>query len=147
MIAGGAPVLLDTNIVLLLARGGTAGQRVDARYQLSTRKTAPLISVITVGELLALAGRNGWGTAKVHALRGILESLVIIEVNREVILQAYATSDVHLASTGRSMGQNDRWIAATAAAYNAVLITTDRDIDALHPDHIQREWVDPGSLR
>lgn len=147
MIASGAPLLLDANIVLLLTRRGTAGQRLDERFQLSARKSVPLISVITVGELLALALRNGWGAPKVTALRALLENLVIIDVNREAILQAYATIDAHLASIGRSIGQNDRWIAATAAAYRAVLITTDRDFDALDPDHIQREWVVPATLR
>jgi tRNA(fMet)-specific endonuclease VapC len=43
--------------------------------------------------------------------------------------------------------QNDLWIAATAAATGALLLTTDRDFDDLHPGSLRREWVDPESLR
>ena len=40
--------------------------------------------------------------------------------------------------------QNDLWIAATAKALDAHLVTTDKDFDVLHPDHLRRTWIDPG---
>ena len=39
--------------------------------------------------------------------------------------------------------QNDIWIAACAAAYDAHLITTDDDFDHLVPDFLQRIKVHP----
>lgn len=36
---------------------------------------------------------------------------------------------------------------AVDRAKGAVLVTADRDFDVLHPEHLQRERVDPKSLR
>ena len=38
--------LLDTNVVLLLARNGKEGKRIDALYSLSSRPFRPLISIV-----------------------------------------------------------------------------------------------------
>ena len=40
------------------------------------------------------------------------------------------------------MGKNDLWIAATAHASGAVLVTTDKDFDHLHGIWLNREFVD-----
>lgn len=45
--------------------------------------------------------------------------------------------------SGRAMGKNDRWIAATAAATGATLLTTDRDFDHLTSLLLTRHWIDP----
>ena len=37
----------------------------------------------------------------------------------------------------------DRWIAATAKAADATLLTTDKDFDPLHPRYVERIWIDP----
>ena len=148
MIPASTPVLLDTNILILLARGGVAAQRLESAYALTSRRLTPLISVVTVGETLSLANRNGWGAAKLTALEQLMTQLVVIDISREPVLRAYADIDVETTRAGTRMGQqNDLWIAATAAATGAVVLTTDRDFDVLHPAHIQREWVDPQSLR
>jgi len=42
----------------------------------------------------------------------------------------------------RPMGQNDIWIAATAATLGAWLMTTDEDFEHLHPKYIQRISID-----
>ncbi|HEX2080785.1 MAG TPA: type II toxin-antitoxin system VapC family toxin [Longimicrobium sp.] len=148
MIPAGTPILLDTSIVIHLARGGVAAQRLESRFGLQSRPFTPLTSIVTVGEILAFARRNGWGARRLEALRQLAGNLVVIDINREPILNAYAELDTHLKRSGTPMGQqNDVWIAATASATGAVLLTTDRDFDVLHPSHIQREWIDPQSLR
>ena len=63
------------------------------------------------------------------------------------MLDAYADLGAHLRRGGRPIGQNDLWIAATALATGATLLTTDTDFDVLHPSPVQREYVDPASLR
>ena len=40
------------------------------------------------------------------------------------------------------MGKNDLWIAATAHASGAVLVTTDQDFEHLHGVWLDRELVD-----
>lgn len=148
MISDTTPLLLDTNILIHLARGGTAAQRLESAYALRARRLVPFVSIVTVGELLAFAARNGWGGAKRAALEQLVAHLVVVDISREPVLRAYAEFDATLTNAGTRMGQqNDLWIAATAAATGAVVLTTDRDFDVLHPGLIQREWVDPHTLR
>ncbi len=59
------------------------------------------------------------------------------------ILELYAQIDVILRRAGRPVQQNDMWIAATAAASGAHLLTTDRDFDPLYPAYLDRTWIDP----
>ena len=135
--------LLDTGIVLHAVRGSDLWRRVDGRFQLRHRTTRPLLSAVSVGEALALAARNGWGEEKRNKLESLLRELVILDINVEAILRAYADLDV--ATRSRPIGDNDLWIAATARATGAHLITTDTDFDVLHPQHIQRTYVDPST--
>jgi tRNA(fMet)-specific endonuclease VapC len=148
MIADRSSILLDTGIVVLLCRGGEAAERLEARYALSLRRETPLLSVISVGELLAFARNASWGSGKEARLRALLSNFVIVDINREPVLNAYTDISAHVKRDGTPMGQqNDLWIAATARATGAILLTTDRDFDVLHPAWIQREYVDPMSLR
>jgi predicted nucleic acid-binding protein len=141
------PLLLDTGIVVLLCRGGEMGQRLDARYALSGRREVPLLSVISVGELLAFARNASWGGRKEARLHEILANLVIVDIQREPVLNAYADLSAHLKAAGRPIGQNDLWIAACARATGAVLLTIDTDFDVLHPEWLRRERVDQSTLR
>ena len=147
MISSQRPLLLDTGIVVLLCRAGETGERLEARYGISARRDVPLISVISVGELLAFARNAGWGGRKEARLHDLLAHLVIVDVNREPVLNAYADLSAHLKRAGTPIGQNDLWIAACARAANAVLLTIDTDFDVLHPGQIEREWVDQSTLR
>lgn len=61
------------------------------------------------------------------------------------VLRTYAEIDALLERAGHSIGQNDLWIAATAIAAEAHLLTADRDFDPLHSGYLQRTWIDPRS--
>lgn len=39
------------------------------------------------------------------------------------------------------MGKNDLWIAATAVAADAFLLTTEKDFDYLIPSHLQGQVI------
>lgn len=145
MIPFDALVLLDTNVVVHLARDSALGQRINQDYQLSERRVRPLISIVTVGELFAFARKRGWGDRKVEKLRDIVRALTVVDIRPQSVIERYAEIDAYSESQGRKMGDNDIWIAATAAVAGAYLITTDKDFDHLHPQFVQREWVDPAS--
>jgi tRNA(fMet)-specific endonuclease VapC len=146
VIPAGTPILLDTNILIYLARGGAASERLESRFGLRSRPLAPWISVVTAGEMLAFAERNGWGTRRMDALKQLMSNLVVVDIRMDAVLNAYAAVNTHMKRSGTRMNeQNDVWIAATAAATGAVLLTTDHDFDPLHPAHLQREWIDPRS--
>ncbi len=140
--------LLDTNIVVQYLRGSVVAQEVEGRLQLRHRTERPLLSVVSVGELRALAKKLGWGERKQTRLMELIRELVVVDINNKQVLEAYAELSHWTETRGRKMGQqNDLWIAATAKATGATLVTTDKDFDPLHPDHIKRIWVDPRRRR
>jgi tRNA(fMet)-specific endonuclease VapC len=139
--------LLDTNILLALIRGKPLGRSIDSTYSLSSNLNQSVIPVVTVGEMYSLTRKLGWGAAKVQALRGLLDEVVWVDINDARILEAYGETDHLIESNGQPMGQNDLWIAATARATGFTLLTTDRDFDRLHPNWVNRIWIDPKSAK
>jgi tRNA(fMet)-specific endonuclease VapC len=136
-------LLLDTTIVIHLLRNNEVAQRVDASFQIRHRTDRPIISIVTVGECLSLARQLGWGTAKVDALEALLPELVIVPIDSRPVLERFGEFHSWAKSAGRALSHNDLWIAATAAATGAHLITADKDFDPLHPERIHRTWIAP----
>ena len=136
-------LLLDTNVVIFLSRGGAIGQAIDARFQLRARAERPLLSVVTLGEALAFARFRNWGEPRIETLRGLLREFVVVDITRRAVLERYAEIDSFLKQQGRAIGNNDAWIAACASAADATLLTTDRDFDPLHGTYLDRVWIDP----
>ncbi|WP_338092445.1 type II toxin-antitoxin system VapC family toxin [Sorangium cellulosum] len=122
--------------MLHLARGNEFGRRLDAVYGLQTRPFRPMISIVTVGELFAFARRRGWGAERTGKLNQLVNQLVVFDINRAII-DHYAAIHAFLIGSGRAVGDNDVWIAATAAATSALLITTDKDFEALAGTFLQ----------
>ena len=142
-------VLLDTNVLLHLVRGGARARWIDQQYQLRARGDRPLVSAISSGELLRIGSRlrARWGTTKHHALDRLRNDFVVVDINRAPILTRYGELGAHLDDSGQPLPPDDVWIAATAAETGAVLLTTDSDFDRLHPQFITREYIDPEILR
>ena len=134
-------LLLDTNIVIHLIRDNEVGRRVDATFQIRHRPDRPLISIVTVGECLSLARQFKWGPQKVTALEALLREVVVVPIDSRPVLDRFAEFHSWTKSIGRTIGHNDLWIAATAAATDAHLVTTDADFDPLHPAHIRRTII------
>lgn len=135
--------LLDTSILVHLARADELAKVVDARYNLSSTPTVPLISVVTAGELHSFARQRNWGPRKIHDLERLIDDLVVVPLDYPGVVQAYAEIDAHCVKNGLPRGENDMWIAATANVTGARLLTTDKDFDGLDPRFIRRDWIDP----
>ncbi len=84
-----------------------------------------------------------WDPPKLEALRTMLGELVVIDLRQGDIVDRYSAVSAHCKRNGLALSDNDRWIAATARAAGAVLLTTDKDFDALHPEFVDRVWIDP----
>lgn len=134
--------LLDTNILVHLVRDSSVGRWVTRHFDLR-QPYRQLVSVVTVGEALAFARKRGWGLRRTESLKDLLRELVVLPLDSEPVLQMYAEIDWHLQTTGTTIEQNDMWIAATAAAAGAHLLSTDRDFDCLDPLYLKRTWIDP----
>ncbi|MEO6196271.1 MAG: PIN domain-containing protein [Thermoanaerobaculia bacterium] len=135
-------LLLDTSILLHLVRENRLGRSIESRFRLQTRAERPLISIVTMGEILAFAQRANWGPSKMAVLENLLQDLVVVDISDEV-LEFYAQIDVFLRRAGNPVQQNDMWIAATTVASGAHLLTTDKDFDPLYPAYLDRTWIDP----
>ncbi|HLL20882.1 MAG TPA: type II toxin-antitoxin system VapC family toxin [Kofleriaceae bacterium] len=136
-------LLLDTNVVLQLVRGNATGEALDRAYGLRARPDRPLISIVTVGEMLAMAKRLNWGAKKVETLKLLASELVVVDIDNQRVLDNYAEIHAFAVTNGYMLGDNDIWIAATAAAAGAVLLTTDRDFDPLADILLTRIYFDP----
>jgi tRNA(fMet)-specific endonuclease VapC len=139
------PVLLDTNVLVHLIRGSSIGQRIDDDHGLRQRAERPLISIVTVGELKALAIKFSWGAQKQRELEELIREFVVVQLSQGDIVQRYADMDNYcerILKPARPIGQNDLWIAATGATVDAHLLTMDRDFDHLSA-RIKLVRIDP----
>jgi tRNA(fMet)-specific endonuclease VapC len=137
--------LLDTNILVHYIRRDTLAQQLEAVYSFSALELAPLISVVTEGEIGSLALQFGWGAPKRLRLKELLDRFITVPLDFRGLIESYARIDTHCRKAGVPMGQNDLWIAATAHVTGARLITTDKDFDRLDPLFFSRDWIDPKS--
>lgn len=137
-------ILLDTNILIHLNRGKEIAKRV--RDFVSTLSEPQVfISVVNIAEAESLVVQWKMPEEAVKRLRENMNKFVCIDLeqNNPALLDAYVKIDCYskrkikgpdgkLISKGAiGMKKNDLWIAATAYALDAVLITTDGDFDHL----------------
>ncbi|MBI3682973.1 MAG: type II toxin-antitoxin system VapC family toxin [Acidobacteria bacterium] len=144
------PLLLDTNILLELVRNKDLGKQISSQFGLADAVHRPLISIVTVGEIWALADQFGLGEPKRDFLRNVLGTLVVLDISHESVLDAYVEVDraCRKAKGGaRILSKNDLWIAATTKAAGAVLLTTDKDFLCLHPTPCPVHYVDPTTTK
>lgn len=141
--------LLDTNILLHYVRGSVLARQIEAKYHLTVATDptdAPLISIVSEGEIRKLALEFGWGDARVRFMEQFLQQLVIVPIEpRTGLVAPYAQIDDYSQRNGFPMGKNDVWIAATANVTAATLLTTDKDFDHLDPLFLSRVWLDPAT--
>lgn len=122
--------LLDTNVLIALMTGRDLGLYIDRTYSLRASRQRSLICSVSHGELRALAHVNGFGDAKREAIRTMLDSLITVDIGTDAIVdgyvKVYAALRGHPKGARTNIGENDMWIAATALAAGATLLTTDQ---------------------
>jgi predicted nucleic acid-binding protein len=137
-------VLLDTNILIQLVRGNKTAKEVKSFVEKLTDPQI-FISVVNIAEAESLVVQWNWGKNNVESLRKIIENIITIDIeqNNQALLDTYVNIDAFsqgkisspsgkkLNNSARNMGKNDLWIAATAHAMDAILLTTDGDFDHL----------------
>jgi predicted nucleic acid-binding protein len=137
-------LLLDTNILIQLVRGNKTAKEVKSFVEKLTDPQI-FISVVNIAEAESLVVQWNWGKNNVESLRKIIENIITIDIeqNNQALLDTYVNIDAFsqgkisspsgkkLNNSARNMGKNDLWIAATAHAMDAILLTTDGDFDHL----------------
>lgn len=130
-------VALDSNVLVHWLRQDSTGRHILQRYELDQRVERPLVSTVVEGEIRGLAKCWKWGAKKLTRLDDILSELVRMDAGLREVVMAYADLYAEDRSGGHNTGENDLWIAATAKAAGAILLTCDTDF----------RWMDSGSLR
>ena len=142
--------LLDTSILLHLVRGKALGKHLLNTFGLLDLVYRAFLSIVSHGELQVIADRRGWGAEKRKALESALSNLITIDLDDQSIIDAYVEvsreAQQHAAGA-RALSDNDKWIAASAKAAKAILLTTDRDFLPLHPGCCIVQFVDPANWR
>jgi predicted nucleic acid-binding protein len=138
-------IVFDTNILLHLVRGKQMALSIKEYLQTQT-DVQFVISVVSIAEAESVVKQVGnWGNEKINALKNLMQQLIVvdIEVGNTDLIESYVSIDAFsqgktaapngqmLGNSSRNMGKNDLWIAATAHALEAVLLTTDGDFDHL----------------
>jgi len=141
--------LLDTNILMAyLKANNNLYTKVSEENKLNEDDALIMISAITKGEIQSIAMQNKWGERKLEVLNKLLNQVVTIDIsaNNQILINAYAEIDSYslqrhptkkLSGSAKPMGKNDMWIAATAFATNATLLTTDGKFM-----HLDKEFID-----
>jgi predicted nucleic acid-binding protein len=150
--------ILDTNILMAYLKADTKlFKKVSEENMLNDDDAFIMISSITKGEMLSLALQNKWGERKVSILTQLLNEFVIIDIagSDDRLLNAYAEIDAYslqrhptkkLQGSAKPMGKNDMWIAATAFATNATLLTADGKFMHLDKEFISIKFYHPKSV-
>lgn len=146
MKLAGEQLVLDTNILLHLLRGKRAAMGLEQTYAISGRNPRAIISVVSKGELKALAYKFNWSAEQHERVDLMLDGLPAADVSHRSVWSKYAELDHASAARGVTMGKNDLWIAATVIVVGGVLLTTDGDFDHLAGE-LRLERVPEAELR
>ncbi len=133
--------LLDTNVILKCLQSRDFKEDLQQKTKVFDADNQAIISIVTIGELKALAMRNGWGNIKIGLMLNFLQNFIILSINAEDITDKYAEIDTFSQRkhptlshnlSARNMGKNDLWIAASAAITQSILLTFDKDFEHLN---------------
>lgn len=149
--------IFDTNVLIHLMRNSATWQFINDKYQPFAQGKQVFLSFASVAEVLSIAEQANWGQTKKNELMELFGEFEIIAISNDtedLLLQNYVQIDsfsqgkntnfpLPKGMSARNMGKNDIWIAATACALEATLITTDNDFLHLSPTFIEIEFVEP----
>lgn len=142
--------VFDTNILVFYIKDKETKAYIEKNYSPFGEDNEVIISIVSVGEIRALAIKNSWGTRRVQAIRDLLARMIVVEVRFDELVSLYAELDAYSQGkvnsgqskfTARNMGKNDLWIAATTRLVEGVLLTADHDFDHLANAHFAVEKI------
>lgn len=131
--------LLDTNI-LVYARNGVA--QVVARLDEAWGHADMVTSILVVGELMYGVERSARRTQNLAAVAQQVSLLDALLPVTDAVVRRFATIKADLTRRGRTKGDVDLYIAATAIEAGATVVTNDDDLlDGGIPGLVVENWV------
>jgi len=124
--------LLDTGVVLHATRENSPVSRaLDQQFGLSTSRFRPAMCEVSIGELRAFTLSQTWGERRKAILEAEIRKTLVIPISLPGVHQRYAEISDALRTAGRTVGQNDIWIAAATVVSGLTLLTTDSGFRAV----------------
>lgn len=147
--------VFDTNVLVHQLRNSPTWQFIAATYQPFAEDVETFLSFASVAEILSMAEQANWGKPKQNKLFEAINEFEIVAVSGDMgdaLVQAYVQIDsfsqgknsrlaLPTGTSARNMGKNDIWVAATAYALDAKLMTTDKDFLHLDPTLLEVVFV------
>lgn len=144
-------IVIDTCVLIHIIRANTIGKKCLEVLEAFGTEVNIIVSVVTKAELESFSWQYGWEEKKIKKIIEILNEATIIDIQagNQILVEAYSYVDGYskskipneagdfLVGTARKMGKNDLWIAATAKALDAPLLTTDKDFEHLHANLLE----------
>jgi predicted nucleic acid-binding protein len=116
-----AYVVLDTDVASLMWRGAFPG-KLDRQLLGRT----PLVTFVTIGEAIAGAYHGRWSENRLSGLRDFYVHTFGLVPWGDGIPDTYGRLMGLSAAAGRSLGDNDCWIAACCVSHDLPLLTRNR---------------------
>ena len=149
--------LLDTNVLIHKIRESHIWAHIESVHFKKGVNNNGFISQVTVGELLAFAYENKWGSNRRKKLKETIGLFERLAIDDNKTLKAYARISAYSRNRHKSlklpkhfpakdMGKNDIWIAATAVAIEAPLISTDKDFEHLDGVFLDFIYIDQDKI-
>lgn len=130
---------LDTNACIMHLRG--KHPQLSARWR-QHRAEEIAIPLTTYAELLVGAEKSTQPERVLREIERLLEAHEIVEITEEVA-EHYARLRAELERRGEVIGSNDLWIAATALAHGATLVTNNTGEFSRVPGLAIEDWSLP----
>ena len=127
---------LDTNACIMHLRG--RHPQLSGRWR-QHRAEDLAIPLTTYAELLVGAEKSSQPERVLHQIELLLEAHEIVELTEEVA-EHYARLRAELETRGTVIGSNDLWIAATALAHGATLVTNNTGEFSRVPGLVIEDW-------
>jgi tRNA(fMet)-specific endonuclease VapC len=95
--------LFDTNILLHFVRETTLSKEIESTFNPFGSENAPVLSVVSIGEIKSIALRKHWGANKMLKLNQLMSLFIITDINVEEVIEKYAEIDTF--SQGNLLGK------------------------------------------
>jgi predicted nucleic acid-binding protein len=117
-----ARFVADTDVISYIFRGDTRAET----YQQAMAGGIILVSFMTVAELDRWSLAHNWGTGRKERLATLVANFALVLPDREMC-RTWAGVVDGSRRVGRPISTADAWVAATAIAQDAMLVTTNAD--------------------
>jgi hypothetical protein len=140
-------IVLEALSVFHVALGDALGAHLVSEYKLGTRQPRPMISVVTVGEIMRIVHWKKYKAHEIATVKQLLHGFQFVGVLPEIV-EEFAVLAAALDLNAETKASSKVWVAATCAAVGkgtrkAALLACDSDFRVFEQQGLQVEYVDP----